>query len=180
MGTKACLALDLEYDGDEIYGDYFDDVGNEGDESSNSKTIYYLHRLRETFTRNATPRPCLQWNSGNLAKRFNFVFRFWDDGQSTMPLDREVHDEGGVRSNPATSSWSAAGKHTWISANEASSLLNKNGAGFTPEKFTDIYTEVWSADPLHAEAIDDTDADAESTVDGKLCQMKLKRTSLHL
>ena len=53
-------------------------------------------------------------------------------------LGWEVHDEGDARPNSATSSWSGAGKHSWISVDEAASLLNKNAAGFTPEKFTDI------------------------------------------
>ena len=93
----------------------------------------------------------------------NYVVRFMDDGQSTMPiLGWEVHDEGDVRPNSATSSWSGFGKGTWIPVDEAASLLGNDAEDFTPEKFTDIYAEVWYADPLHAgiieiETIDNTD-----------------------
>ena len=94
----------------------------------------------------------------------NFVVRFWDDGRSTMPLmGWEVHDEGDTSPNAATSSWSGATKISWIHVDEAASLLNNNAEDFTPEKFTDIYAEVWSAHLPHAETIDGTDVDAEDT-----------------
>ena len=96
----------------------------------------------------------------------NYVVRFWDDGHSTMPiLGWEVHDEGDTSPNAATSSWSGFGKISWISVDEAASLLGNDAEDFTPEKFTDIYAEVWSAHPPHAETIDDTDTYAE---DGEL------------
>ena len=86
----------------------------------------------------------------------NYVVRFWDDGRpTTSALLWEVHDEGDINSNSATSSLSGLGKLTWISVDEAASLLNNNAADFTPEKFTDIYTEVWSSDPYHSATIND-------------------------
>ena len=100
----------------------------------------------------------------------NYVVRFWDDGQTAMPiLGWEVHDEGDTSPNAATSSWSGFGKISWIPVDEAASLLGNDAEDFTPEKFTDIYAEVWSAHPPHAETIDDTGADADdSAVDGEL------------
>lgn len=96
----------------------------------------------------------------------NYVFRFWDDGRpTTSVLIWEVYDEGDTSPNAATSSLNGAGTLTWISVDEAASLLNNNAEDFTPEKFTDIYAEVWSAQP---KIIDDTDVDAEDTVDGDL------------
>ena len=94
----------------------------------------------------------------------NYVVRFWDDGQTAMPiLGWEVYDAGDTSPNADTSSWSGVGKISWTHVDEAASLLGNDAEDFTPEKFTDIYAEVWSAHPPHAETINDT-----GTVDGEL------------
>ena len=47
MGKKACLALDLDYDGDEIYDDnYFltDEVAEESAKSSSQKSTHHVSK----------------------------------------------------------------------------------------------------------------------------------------
>ncbi|KAL7547745.1 hypothetical protein ACHAWF_011029 [Thalassiosira exigua] len=85
----------------------------------------------------------------------NNIHRFWDDGRSMIPYTSwEVHDEGDTHPNAATSSWSSAGKMSWISAEDMGILLNNNASDFTPKAFDNIYKEVWTAHAPHAETLE--------------------------
>jgi hypothetical protein len=54
------------------------------------------------------------------------VFRFWDDGNSTLPLIRwEGHDEGDTHPNSETSAWSTTAKYTKISAIDILAGMNQ-------------------------------------------------------
>ena len=53
-----------------------------------------------------------------------FVFRYWDDGSSTLPiLGWEGHDEGDTHPNTDTSAWSGSGTITKITTEEAAKYL---------------------------------------------------------
>ena len=82
--------------------------------------------------------------------------------------NKEICDAGDTSPNADTSSWSGVGKISWTHVDEAASLLGNDAEDFTPEKFTDIYAEVWSAHPPHAETINDTDAEDTGAVGGEL------------
>lgn len=91
----------------------------------------------------------------------NWLAQFSDDGRSVMTeIDWETQDAGDDTSPNAGKSWSAVGKQTWIYVEEAASLLNNNADDFTPDKFTGIYTEVWSANPSQAETVDTEDEES--------------------
>ena len=75
------------------------------------------------------------------------TWRFWDSGRKTMPtIAWEGHDEGDMSSNAATSSFSAFGEFTWLSADEVAQLFNTSVDEFTPEKFKQVYLNTWIKD----------------------------------
>jgi len=87
----------------------------------------------------------------------NYSIKFWDDGTKYMSgIGYEVHDAGDISSNQAaTSSWSeVTDKLSWLSVDEAASLLNSNVDDFTPDVFNDMYRNVWSKNPSHAATIE--------------------------
>lgn len=70
----------------------------------------------------------------------NFVSQFWDDGCPKMSyIGWNVHDEGDLRPNSATGSWSGAGRVEWISAETAAGLANVDVAWLIPSNFVDVY-----------------------------------------
>ncbi|KAL7541200.1 hypothetical protein ACHAWF_008313 [Thalassiosira exigua] len=80
------------------------------------------------------------------SNRFESVYRFWDDGRPTMSsLGWEADDESDITiPNATASSNSNFRKITWISVDEAASLLSQNATEFTPDAFDEVYKEVWS------------------------------------
>lgn len=99
------------------------------------------------------------------SNRFESVYRFWDDGRSTMSsLGWEADDESDITiPNATASSNSNFRKITWISVDEAASLLSQNADELTPGAFNAVYKEVWSKNhPLHAESSTVVDEAAEA------------------
>ncbi len=63
----------------------------------------------------------------------------------------EVHDEGDtIHPNAATSSFSGVVKFSWISVDEAANMLGNEADDFIPERFDEIYEEVWTSHAPHA------------------------------
>ncbi|KAL7548252.1 hypothetical protein ACHAWF_011546 [Thalassiosira exigua] len=74
----------------------------------------------------------------------NYVWRFWDDGGASMQtIIWEVHDEGDLTPNMATSSFSGVYRWDWISVEEASALIGLSTSDITPESFEEIYANTW-------------------------------------
>ena len=91
----------------------------------------------------------------------NWIWRFWDDGRSSMVANGwEVMDEGDKSPNAVTSSWSSVAKHDWLTVDEAASLLNVDPSEFTPEKFSKLYAQVWTQDHENALSISSPYPDA--------------------
>ena len=77
----------------------------------------------------------------------DFVIRYWDDGSKTMPaIGWKGHDEGDMRPNAATRSFSHIGDITWMSVEEVAQLFNTSVDEFTPAKFKQIYLDTWIKD----------------------------------
>jgi hypothetical protein len=65
------------------------------------------------------------------------VYRFWDDGSSTLPvIVWEGHAEGDAHPNADTSAWSSTGKFTKITAEAAANDLGMDESNLTPEMCT--------------------------------------------
>ena len=84
----------------------------------------------------------------------DFVFRYWDDGSSTLPvLGWEGHDEGDTHPNTDTSAWSGSGTFTKITTEEAAKYLGMDVAGMTPATCSMEYEEAWNVihvpDPIN-------------------------------
>lgn len=100
----------------------------------------------------------------------SWVARFWDDGRPAMlEIDWDTRGRG---KHPSKSSWSANGKQTWITINEAACLLKNNVDSFNPEAFSVIYEEVLAkstADPITAvdEAGDTTSTESKTKEEGQ-------------
>ena len=95
----------------------------------------------------------------------DWVSRFWDDGRKTAPyLAWEGHDEGDMNPNAATSSFSAFGEITWMSADEVAQLLNTTVDEFTPEKFKQVYLDTWIKDHEEEAAKENPNAEAELAI----------------
>ena len=72
------------------------------------------------------------------------TWRFWDDGRKTMPtIAWEGHDEGDMNPNAATSSFSVFGGIDWMSADDVAQFFNTSVDQFTPEKFKQVYKDMW-------------------------------------
>ena len=75
-----------------------------------------------------------------------FVFRYWDDGSSTLPiLGWEGHDEGDTHPNTDTSAWSGSGTITKITTEEAAKYLGMNVVDMTPATCSMEYEASWNA-----------------------------------
>ena len=74
------------------------------------------------------------------------IFRFWDDGNATLPfLGWEGHDEGDTHPNTDTSAFSATGTITKITAEAAAELLGMDVADLTPAACSREYEAAWNA-----------------------------------
>ena len=84
----------------------------------------------------------------------NNVFLYSDSGLSTMPaIAWETHDAGDKSPNADTNSFAATGQVTWVSKEEAASLLNHNATEYTPANFDEIYEKVWNKHHAYAMAL---------------------------
>jgi hypothetical protein len=84
----------------------------------------------------------------------DWVYRYWDDGSSTLPmLGWEGHDEGDTSPNADTSAWSGSGKLTKITTEEAAKYLGMDVAIMTPATCSMEYEAAWNAthvpDPIN-------------------------------
>jgi hypothetical protein len=74
----------------------------------------------------------------------DYALRYWDDGSKTAPtIGWEGHDEGDMTPNAATSSLSNFGELIWVSVEEVAQLFNTSVDEFTPEKFKQVYMNIW-------------------------------------
>ena len=93
-----------------------------------------------------------------------FVFRYWDDGSSTLPiLGWEGHDEGDMSPNADTSAFSASGTITKITTEEAAKYLGGDVADMTPKTCSKEYKAAWNATHV-PNPIDTTVTDLEEIV----------------
>jgi len=90
------------------------------------------------------------------------VWRMFDDGRKTMPMIAwEPNDEGDMHPNAALSSFSSFGEFTWMSIDEVTQLFNTTADEYTPEKFKQVYREIWIKDHEKEAAMDNPYAEAE-------------------
>jgi len=83
-----------------------------------------------------------QWHD----TRDDWVYRYWDDGSSTLPiLGWEGHDEGDTSPNADTSAFSGSGTLTKITAESAAKLLGMDVADMTPATCSTEYAAAWNA-----------------------------------
>ena len=76
----------------------------------------------------------------------DWVFRYWDDGSSTLPLLAwEGHDEGDTHPNSETSAFSGSGAFTKITTEAAAELMGMDVADMTPETCSMEYEAAWNA-----------------------------------
>ena len=76
----------------------------------------------------------------------DWVYRYWDDGSSTLPiLGWEGHDEGDTHPNTDTSAWSGSGTITKITTEEAAKYLGMNVVDMTPATCSMEYEASWNA-----------------------------------
>ena len=74
----------------------------------------------------------------------NYVRMFWDDGRPTMAMNGwENHDAGDASPNAHTSSWSNVATCRWLSVEQTASLLRVETSDLSPDKFGNIYEQVW-------------------------------------
>ena len=93
------------------------------------------------------------------------VFRFWDDGQKTVPMIAwEGHDEGDMSPNAATASWSSFGEVTFMSVEEVAQLLNTAVEDFSLEKFNQVYKDTWVKEHEDEVASENPNAEAEQEI----------------
>ena len=75
----------------------------------------------------------------------DWVYRYWDDGSSTLPIvGWEGHDEGDTSPNADTSAFSARGTLTKITTEEAVKYLGMDVADMTPENCSMEYEAAWN------------------------------------
>jgi len=75
----------------------------------------------------------------------DLVFRYWDDGSSTLPvLGWEGHDAGDTHPNAFTSAWSGSGTITKITTEAAAELLGMDVADMTPATCSMEYEAAWN------------------------------------
>ena len=94
----------------------------------------------------------------------DYIFRYWDDGSSTLPvLGWEGHDEGDTSLNADTSAWSGSGTLTKITTKAAAELLGMDVADLTPATCRREYEAAWNATHV-PDPIDTSVTDLEETV----------------
>ena len=80
------------------------------------------------------------------ASHDDWVWRYWDNGSSTLPtLAWEGHDEGDTSPNAKTSAWSGTGTYTKITTEEAAKYLGMDVADMTPATCSAEYEASWNA-----------------------------------
>ena len=120
-------------------GSTLEDIAAQGAEVPQNK--------KQAFSVSAVMVPTLgifegQWH----ATHDDFVFRYWDDGSSTLPvLGWEGHDEGDMSPNADTSAFSASGTITKITTEAAAELLGMDVSDMTPETCSTEYEAAWNA-----------------------------------
>ena len=94
----------------------------------------------------------------------DWVNRFWDDGNATLPrLGWEGHDEGDTHPNADTSAFSASGIYTKITTEAAAELLGMEVADMTPATCSTEYEAAWNATHV-PDPIDTSVTELEDTV----------------
>ncbi|KAL7544860.1 hypothetical protein ACHAWF_008223 [Thalassiosira exigua] len=102
-----------------------------------------------------------QWHAGTD----NYVYRFWDDGRSSMRgIGWEVHDEGDIDPQMATSSFSGILKLDWISVAEAAAIMKLNESELTPERFEEAYAKIWIKTHEEEAAVSNPNPEAELAI----------------
>mmetsp|Transcript_20425 Transcript_20425/g.47963 ORF Transcript_20425/g.47963 Transcript_20425/m.47963 type:complete len:320 (+) Transcript_20425:140-1099(+) len=95
----------------------------------------------------------------------NMIWRMLDDGRSTGQLiGWEVHDEGDLNPNAASSSFSSVGRVQWISANETAALMDMDVTELTPEQFMPMYKKVWTENHEMEAIVDNPNPEAEMEI----------------
>ena len=90
--------------------------------------------------------PTLGIFEGQIHPTFDdLVIRYWDDGNSTLPiLGWEGHDEGDTSPNADTSAFSGSGTSTKITTEKAAKYLGMDVAKLTPATCSKQYKEAWN------------------------------------
>ena len=98
----------------------------------------------------------------------NYARMFWDDGRPTMAMNGwENHDEGDESPNAHSSSWSNVATCRWLSAEQTASLLRVETSNLSPDKFGDIYEQVWNKMNKPIESVEPDTADKEAGGDNE-------------
>ena len=102
----------------------------------------------------------------------DLVWRYWDDGSSTLPLlGWEGHDEGDTHPNADTSAFSGMGAMTKITTEAAAELLGMEVADMTPATCSADYEAAWNAthvpDPIDTSVIALEETVAQLQADNK-------------
>ena len=98
------------------------------------------------FSVSAVLVPTLGIFEGQIHPTFDdLVIRYWDDGNSTLPiLGWEGHDEGDTSPNADTSAFSGSGTSTKITTEKAAKYLGMDVAKLTPATCSKQYKEAWN------------------------------------
>jgi len=85
----------------------------------------------------------------------DWVFRYWDNGSSTLPLlGWEGHDEGDFSPTSGTSALSNCGTITKITMEDAANYLGMDVADMTPATCSMEYNAAWNATHVVPDPID--------------------------
>ena len=120
-------------------GDTLEEIVAQGGQSPPSKT--------RALSVSAVLVPTLGIFEGQFhATHDDWVYRYWDDGSSTLPiLGWEGSDEGDTSLNAETSAWSASGTMTKITSEAAAKLLGMDVDDMTPALCSTEYEAAWNA-----------------------------------
>ena len=120
---------------------------------------------KNAYSVSAVMVPTLGIFEGQIHKtNDDLVFRYWDDGSSTLPtLVWEGHDEGDTHPNSDTSAFSAIGSYTKITTEAAAEMLGMGVADMTPATCSTEYEAAWNATHV-PDPIDTSVTDLEYTV----------------
>ena len=109
----------------------------------------------------------------------DWIFRYWDDGSSTLPLQGwEGHDQGDTSPNAYTSSFSMSGTLTKITMGEAAKFLGMDIGDMTPAICSKQYKEAWNItnvpDPVATSvtALEEKVAQLEANMEEKVAQLE--------
>ena len=102
----------------------------------------------------------------------DWVWRYWDDGTSTLQiLGWEGHDEGDTHPNAETSAWSGSGTMTKVTTEAAAKLLGMDVDDMTPAICSTEYEAAWNAshvpDPIDTSVIELEETVAQLQADNK-------------